>query len=406
MTALGEEAREVRRAEGCADPIRLRGWHERIDPVTGELLARVVTAGRAGGVLLVPCGDRRAAKCPACAEIYRSDAFQLVACGLRGGKGVPESVAEHPAVMLTLTAPSFGRVHTIRDRDGGCACGGAHTPDDERLGTPIDPATYHYDEQAAWNHLAPTLWKRTTQAIRRRLARELGVRRSRLNDIARVRFVKASEFQRRGVVHFHAVIRVDGQGDPGTEPPAHCDAAMLERVVRSTVEEVELQAAELNGRVRWGRETEIVRLDGSEIGRAAGYIAKYATKATEGVAGGVLIPRLRSEREVAALRAPEHAKQLVVAAWRVGRTESLRRARRWAHQFGYGGHTLTKSRDYSLTFTVLRAARVAWRAGRPSATWSSAITRGTLVYAGRGYTRPDAVSLVGTALAMNARGSP
>jgi len=29
------------------------------------------------------------------AEIYRADAYQLVLAGLRGGKGIPESVSTH-----------------------------------------------------------------------------------------------------------------------------------------------------------------------------------------------------------------------------------------------------------------------------------------------------------------------
>ena len=51
---------------------------------------------------------------PSCAETYRGDAYQLVAAGMRGGKGVPESVSEHPTVFVTLTAPSFGPVHSRR----------------------------------------------------------------------------------------------------------------------------------------------------------------------------------------------------------------------------------------------------------------------------------------------------
>ena len=230
----------------CSHPIRLRGWHERIDADTGELLSRVVTAREPGGVLLVACGDRRAASCPSCAEIYRHDAFQLVAAGVRGGKGVPEAVGEHPAVMVTLTAPSFGAVHTIRDRDGGCPCGGRHLADDEALGAPVDPDRYRYLEQATWNHLVPVLWKRTVQEIRRTLARELGVARHRLRDVVRVRFVKASEFQRRGVVHYHAVIRLDGPVDVGSAPPSRCNAELLERVVRCSVETVEVSRERLS----------------------------------------------------------------------------------------------------------------------------------------------------------------
>ena len=33
--------------------------------------------------------------------------------------------------------------------------------------------------------------------------------------------------------------------------------------------------------------------------------------------------------------------------------------RRWAHQFGFGGHCFTKSRRFSTTFKALREARAA-----------------------------------------------
>jgi hypothetical protein len=377
----------------CSHPIRLRGWHERIDGETGELLARIVTAREPGGVLLVACGDRRAGHCPSCAETYRYDAFHLVASGLRGGKGVPETVAVNPAVMVTFTAPSFGRVHTVRDRDGSCSCGARHAPDDDALGTPVDPATYRYLEQVVWNHLAPTLWKLTVQAVRRHLARELGVPRCRLRDVVRVRFVKVAEFQRRGVVHYHAVIRLDGPRSVGVQPPSRCTVALLVRAVRAArdvhVSLPEFVDLPIGRTVRWGGELEIVRLSAADVGRAAGYIAKYATKATETAAGGLLVPRMRSAREVETLDAPPHAKQLIEAAWRVGAAGGLEGARRWAHQFGYGGHTLTKSRDYSVTFGALRQARAEWREGRAANRPAEVIRRGRLAYAGRGHGIPD-----------------
>jgi hypothetical protein len=52
---------------------------------------------------------------------------QLVYAGLAGGrKRVPASVAEHPQVFATLTAPSFGPVHTRRDDARPCRCGKRH----------------------------------------------------------------------------------------------------------------------------------------------------------------------------------------------------------------------------------------------------------------------------------------
>ncbi len=57
--------------------------------------------------LLKACGNRRASVCPSCSATYQADSFQLLAAGLRGGKGVPETVAAHPRLFVTFTAPSL-----------------------------------------------------------------------------------------------------------------------------------------------------------------------------------------------------------------------------------------------------------------------------------------------------------
>ena len=91
---------EVDQAGLCAHPVRLRGLT--LDRSSGELVE---------GDLLVACKDRRAAVCPSCSRLYQADAWQLVAAGIRGGKGVSPSVVAHPQLFVTLTAPSFGPVH-------------------------------------------------------------------------------------------------------------------------------------------------------------------------------------------------------------------------------------------------------------------------------------------------------
>jgi len=98
-----------RGARMCAHPIRLAGTEHRLDRGTGEL---VPDAGDAAGVLLTACGNRRSARCPACSALYRADTWQLIAAGLRGGKGLPDTITEHPRLFLTLTAPAFGAVHS------------------------------------------------------------------------------------------------------------------------------------------------------------------------------------------------------------------------------------------------------------------------------------------------------
>ena len=122
-------------AGGCRRPVRLRGEVHDVDVRTGEILTSFHTTAEPDGVIYKACGDRRASVCPACAEIYRRDAYQLVRAGMAGGKGeVPESVAAHPCVFATFTAPSFGLVHTRRSRHGRLIRAawylGAHEHDD------------------------------------------------------------------------------------------------------------------------------------------------------------------------------------------------------------------------------------------------------------------------------------
>jgi len=85
--------RQLRSAGYCRHPVRLRGQLDGVDVETGEVRTIFSTATEPDETLLKCCGNRRQAVCPSCAEVYRGDAFQLVAAGLRGGKGVPESAA-------------------------------------------------------------------------------------------------------------------------------------------------------------------------------------------------------------------------------------------------------------------------------------------------------------------------
>src|SRR5438552_13554741 len=103
----------------CANPVRLHGRIDAIDRATGEIATIYDTANEPGRVMRIPCGNRREHICPACSEVYKGDARQIIRSGLTGGKGFPESIAAHPCVFATLTAPGFGLVHTIRTGRGG-----------------------------------------------------------------------------------------------------------------------------------------------------------------------------------------------------------------------------------------------------------------------------------------------
>jgi hypothetical protein len=72
-----------------------------VDKATGKIIATLDTRSLPDRVIYTACGDRRGSVCPACAETYRRDTYRLIRAGLAGGKGVPESVAIHPAVFAT-----------------------------------------------------------------------------------------------------------------------------------------------------------------------------------------------------------------------------------------------------------------------------------------------------------------
>ena len=86
------------------------------------------------------------------------------------------------------------------------------------------------------------------------------------------------------------------------------------------------------------------------------------------------------------------------------------RFRQWAHMLGYGGHFLTKSRRYSVTFGALRAARTAHRRaqrhpdgerdpwGRPLDE-AVVLVLSTWTYAGTGYTTTPGAELAAASAA-------
>jgi hypothetical protein len=132
--------------------------------------------------------------------------------------------------------------------------------------------------------------------------------------------------------------------------------------------------------------------------QVAGYIAKYATKATESFGSG--LDRRISADDLARLdQLPEHIGELVRACWELGGRSELEglRLRAWTHMLGFGGHWSTKSRRYSTTFGVLRRARVAFakrrraRNGIPLDAWGrpedddQVVIVASWVYVGAGY---------------------
>ncbi len=224
-----------------------------------------------------------------------------------------------------------------------------------------------------WNAHAGMLWRRFTIHLRREIARRAGLTQRELPERARVSFAKVAEYQKRGAVHFHAVIRLDGPAGGDTPPPHWASAELLTDAIRAATSRAVVPGPVLDGRTHtfaFGTQLDIRTIHGTDLdgGQAltdravAAYIAKYATKGAE-TATGTLDHRLRFVAELATLDLSQHAERLIRTAWALGARKDLAhlRLRAWAHMLGFRGHFSTKTRRYSTTLGALRNARAAWR---------------------------------------------
>jgi hypothetical protein len=399
---------------GCARPVRLVGTVHTFT-ADGSPVDVLRTAQLPDQVLFKACGDRREHVCPACSKVYRADAFQILRAGLAGGHGIPETVTTHPCVFLTLTAPSFGLVHTRRTAADGRAlpcrprrkaercehgrslsCGHTHADGEKCLGAPLCPDCYDYTGQVAWNGFASVLWRRTTICLNRELNRQAkphGVR-------VRLSYGKVAEYQARGVIHFHILARLDAVNpdDPDAvlPPPPCLTSEHLGQVISEVASRIGVRtpphpANRAGWHITWGRQLDVKPIRSSPAGEITdttviGYMAKYATKSTEAVGGVARSLLCRSCKgtglagachtcggtgtttDFRRLPVPAHARRLITAAWNLAQVPATDpnvadywALRRSAHTLGYRGHVTTKSRRYSTTFRERRQARQSWQ---------------------------------------------
>ncbi|MGA1836416.1 replication initiator [Herbiconiux sp. 11R-BC] len=390
---FGEWLKQAAGTNYCANPVRLVGSSVVVDASSGEVISFYESSREPDGVTYVRCGNRRAVRCPSCSHEYKGDMWHLVVAGAAGGsKDVPAAVGTHPLIFVTLTAPSFGAVHAVKKagRSGSVRCRPrskkelcphgkptwcmrVHPEGSPTGGEPLCRECYDYLGHIVWQWHAPELWRRFTIAFRRQLAQSLGLSESASKKFVRVQFAKVAEFQKRGLVHFHALIRLDG--DPSDDrpfpPPAlNVTAEQLAAIARSSAAQVWTTAAPVFANdetrsLRFGRQCDarvVVRGGIDEEGElsdraVAAYIAKYATKATEDV-----------DPDASANGPRPHIAQLrqtvedLAAVIRMSPGESpYELLGKWVGMLGFRGHFATKSRRYSTTLGRIRSARRTWQ---------------------------------------------
>ncbi|MFD9430768.1 replication initiator protein RepSA [Streptomyces sp. NPDC060002] len=394
---------QIRRTGGCSDPIHIQGSTVTRDKATGHVLHHYATDIEPGGRLRIACGNRRASRCPSCAWTYAGDTYHLIRAGLVGdpAKGTPHTIRDHPRVFATLTAPSFGPVHN-RPGNRPCRCGTRHTEDAPELGTPLDPDTYDYAGAVLWNNRASDLWRYFSIYLRREIAKRAGLTQRECAEACQVSYGKVAEYQKRGAVHFHAVIRLDGLYEQAP-PPAWATLDLLTEAIQAAAARVAVDvdpAGDQPSRtLRWGAQLDVQPIgafgDGEEITEkaVASYVAKYATKAAETT--GTVDRRVGNKEVLVLLDVPEHPARLIAACLDLHSLYPERKLRDWAHMLGFRGHFSTKSRRYSTTLSSLRQARANYRAAQqrealglpdPGASEATTLTLAHWSYAGHGHT--------------------
>ncbi len=315
--------------DGAADVIS-RGCVRPIKTVTG---------------VWVRCGSRVKSRCASCAELYRGDWAAIARSGVFDGP-----VERYRFYLLTLTAPSFGRVHRVpRAGDVGaalCGCGVRHGSADAGLrGVPLDSSTYDYAGQVAWNRDAGLLWDRTRRRVRDRW------------DSAEYFIVR--EWQDRGVLHVHVLVRVAR----AEAPPADT----LRDAARTAVATSKVDGA----LVEWGAQArcDAFRADGDGaktiwyLSKALNYVMKDVIHQGEMVHPRVWVHLSALERAARAMRCapdcdPASCRSRVHDRYGA-RSQVVSASRRTRHRTGWSFTGLTR--------TVQRRLRREWVLSREAA---------------------------------------
>lgn len=202
---------------------------------------------------VVNCGSRSFLTCPKCARVYRRDWQAILADGVRESKP-----GRSTFVLLTLTAPSFGKVHRVPkpgETTKWCACGRRHSESERVLrGVPVDARTYDYAGQVRFNRDVSELWRYTQIALRRALPDRF--------EMAAVR-----EWQVRGVLHFHVLLRIE---------QLSVSRSSLVELLEDTCAGLVASSSVDDSVVRWGKQVDarVLGIEPGQVRRAISYLGK------------------------------------------------------------------------------------------------------------------------------------
>ena len=182
------------------------------------------------------CKSTRTSRCEYCARLHRGDVAAI------GRSGWTDNPGDR-AYWITLTAPGSDQLPWDKS-----VCG--HGPDDECSGS--DGCKVDENAAALWHDGLPQRWSWFVTEVRRQCG-----------DGVDVQFMKVYEWQERGVLHIHVMVRVVG--------------VISDRRFRAA-----LRLA--RQRQNFGRQMKVEAVnisDSRSAARVAGYVAKYCTKSAD-----------------------------------------------------------------------------------------------------------------------------
>jgi hypothetical protein len=230
----------------------------------------------------------------------------------------------------------------------------------------------------------------TLQDIRRSISEAGGGARTRAGEVVEVHYLKVAEIQRRGLVHFHCILRIDGPESLDDPAPTWATELNIGEIISASVSRV--WTAGLDGkRMEWGSVLDVQGLgaNSDEANKVSAYVAKYSTKTTDGSKD--LAHAFRSRTQIERLVDNRHLARLALTAWDLGERAEFDTLRLpdHAHTLGFTGQLITKSRGFSTTFGELRRARTEYM----SAEREHDPVEGSFHYDGRGYDDPRGTQL-------------
>lgn len=246
----------------------------------------------------VRCWSRDYATCKSCANLNATYTKKLIGSGM-------DEVEGYKYFLMTLTAPSFGRTHAVPhgpdDDLTQCKCGEIHEWGSAVSGVPLRLSHYRYKDAVEWNHNVTELFRRSMDNLNKLFGE--------------FEWSAVREYQNRGAIHLHVLVRVPEQIDTMLAYSA------LSRTNSYTYK-----------KYAWGKRVDVRVIQTGDNEATVRYLSKvvmYATK-TLGKSADFLSDEQR-----------EFFGKLDAASIRLGYSHKAVKG------FGYAGHTFSKSAGWS-----------------------------------------------------------